>query len=95
MDASRAQSLNRPRSRGGTRLRPGRGRVPEQWRWSARPEQKRAWPGRIQVSVLVRDRESTWGDEEVLARMNPCRWRSGDGISEFGVWARDGARMAG
>ena len=30
VDASRAQSLNRPRSRGGTRLRPGRGRVPEQ-----------------------------------------------------------------
>ena len=35
--------------------------------------------------MLVRDRESTWGDGEVLARMNPCRWRSGDGISEFGV----------
>ena len=55
----------------------------------------RAWPRRIQVNVLVRDRESIWGDGEVLARMNQCRWRSGDGISEFGVWARDGVRMAG
>ena len=58
MGASGTRLLNQLGGRGGTRLRVGRGRVPEQRRWRARPMQMRAWPMGIQVHVLACDQES-------------------------------------
>ena len=58
MGASGTRLLNQLGGRGGTWLRVGRGRVPEQRRWRARPRQTQAWPMGIQVHVLACDRGS-------------------------------------